>query len=175
MTISDPALVTTLVFLIAGLFLLQTLFLLVFVDQVNRRVRRAERSLNRVSRRATAGFGTAKNYLQQLGVIAEKIPAVANEVDSLLDITVEKVHSANQRAAREIHLTTAHIEETGRRIEFALSQFTRQTSKVRRWIRYPGHCLSAIIHGAFAGVKTYSRDSSRGQPATHYPDEEIFI
>ena len=175
MSISDPALVNILVFLMAGLFLVQTLFLLIFLDQVNRRVRKAERSLFKVSKKASRGLQTSKKYLHQVNQIAEKLPQVTREVDNLLNLALEKTRQANDRAASDLHSSTAHLEETGRRIEFALNQFTRQTSKVRKWIRYPGNWASAIIHGAFTGVKTYSRESHRKQPATHYADEEIFI
>jgi hypothetical protein len=175
MTSSDPQFVTILAFLIAGLFLIQTLFLLVFVDQVNRRVRRAESSLVKASRKISCGLQRTKQHLQQLSWITDRLPVVAREVNNLLEIASEKARWANEIAAHDIHLSTAHLEETGRRIEFALSQFTRQTSKVRKWIRYPAYCISAIIHGAFTGAKAYTRNSRKGQPATHYPDDEIFI
>lgn len=175
MTVNDPALLTILVFLIAGLFLVQTLFLLVFVDRVNRRIRKLDRTLVRTSKKISRGIQTANDYVQQLSRTVETLPDVVHRVDGLLDTVVCKLRSFSGRASRDLHWTTSHLEETGRRIELALHQFTRQTSKVRKWIRYPGNWIAAIIHGAFTGVKTYSRDSHRRQPATHYPDDEIFI
>ena len=175
MTISDPQLVTVLVYVIAGLFLLQTLFLLVFVDQVNRRTRSAERSLTRLSKKALRGLRLSRQYLHQLNLVAVKLPAVEHEISKMLDIASGKTREANEIASRNISLSIAHIEETSRRIELALTQFTRQTSRVRKWIRFPTYYISAIIHGAFTGVRVYSRDSHRRQPATHVPDDEIFI
>ena len=175
MTIHDPQLVTILVFWIAGLFLVQTLCLLVFVERVNRRVRRAEKSLVKLSKRASAGLRKTQELLLQVSRVTDRLPSAALEVNNLLETTSVKARQINSIVARDIHLSTVHIEEAGRRIEFALSQLTRQTSKVRKWIRYPSHCVSAIIHGAFTGVRTYTRDPQRGQPATHYPDDEIFI
>ena len=175
MTISDPQLVTILAFVIAGLFLVQTLFLLVFVDQVNRRIRRAEMSLVKASKKASHSLQTLKQQLQQLSRYTERIPAVVHEVNKLLSITSEKARWVDEKIARDIHLSTAYVEEASRRVEFALHQFTRQTSKVRKWIRYPSFFISALIQGTFAGVRAYTRDSRQRQPETHYPDEEIFI
>jgi len=175
MTISNPQLVTILVFVIAGLFLIQTLFLLVFLDQVNRRVRRAEKSLVEASKKASAGLRNAQELLLQVSRVTDRLPLAAQEVNNLLETASVKAQQINEIVAKNIHLSTVHVEETGRRIEFALGQFTRQTSKVRKWVRYPAYFISAIIHGAFTGVRTYTRDSRRRQPATHYPDDEIFI
>ena len=175
MTISNPQLVTILALFIAGLFLIQTLFLLVFVDQVNRRVRRAESMLIKVSKQASRGLQSANEYLVQVGRIADTLPVVAREVNKFLDIASEKLYRANEVAAHDIHLGTTYVEEVGRRIEFVLHQFTRQTSKVRKGVRYPAHIVSAIIHGTFTGLKAYSRASRRKQPPTHYSDDEIFI
>lgn len=175
MTISDPQLVTILVFVIAGLSLTQTLFLLVFLDQVNRRVRKAEISLGKLSRKASHSLQNTKQLLQQLSRGTDKLPIVAGEVNRFLDIATEKARLANEIVARDIHFSVVHLEETSRRIEFALHQFTRQSSKVKKWIRYPACFVSAMIHGASTGVKAYTRASHRQQPATHYPDDEIFI
>jgi len=175
MTINDPQLVTILVFVISGLFLLQTLFLLVFFDQVNRRVRKAERSVSSFARKASEGLRNTKEQLQQLSRITGKIPEIARELDTLLDVASEKARWADSAASRNIQLSAAHLEETNRRIDFALNQFTRQTSRVRKLIKYPTNYVSAIIHGAVTGVKTYTRHPDRGQPSTHNPDDEIFI
>lgn len=175
MTIGDPQLVAILVFVIAGLFLLQTLLLLVFFDQVNRRVLAAERSLIKLSKRVSQGLRLSKEYLHRLSLVTVKLPAVEHEINNVLDIALGKARQTNEIASRNIRLSIAHIEETGRRIELALMQFTRQTTKVKKWIRYPAYHISAIIHGAFAGIRVYSRESHRGQPATHVPDDEIFI
>jgi hypothetical protein len=175
MTISDPQFVTILVFVIAGLFLLQTLFLLVFLDQVNRQIRKADLSLIRISRKTTKGLRDTKEELQKLSQITDKLPAMARRVDTVLGIATEKARWTNDVASRNIQLSTDYLEEANRKIEFALSQFTRQTSKVKRLIRYPANYVSAIIHGAFTGFRTYTRETHRGQPATHYPDDEIFI
>ena len=93
----------------------------------------------------------------------------------MLGITSEKSRWANDLVTSNIQLSAAHLEETSRRIDFALNQFTRQTSKVRKLVRYPANYMSAIVHGVFTGVKTFTRNSRREQPATHYPDDEIFI
>ena len=174
-TVQDPATLEVMVILIVVLFAVQTLAFFIFLEFVNRRVRKADRALSKFSKKAIQSVQLTREYLQRLSWITEKLPVVEQEVNTIMDSVSDKMREANRVAEKSIGLTTTHLEETSRRIEFALSQFSRQTSKVRRWIRYPGHYVSAIIHGAFTGFRFYSRESHTRQPATHYPDDERFI
>ena len=174
-TVQNPATLEAMVILIVVLFAVQTLVFFFFLEYLNRRVRKADQSLSKFSKKAIQSVRLTREYLQKLSWINEKLPVVEQEVNTLLDSLSDSARHANEVTGKSIGLTATHLEETSRRIEVALSQFSRQTNKVRRWIRYPGYYVSALIHGAFTGFRSYSRGSHSQQPATHYPDDEEFI
>jgi hypothetical protein len=175
MTVSDPQLVTILVFAMAGLLLLQTLFLLVFMGQVNRRVRKAEKSVVKISKEALETLRTTRSHLEKLSWIKDKLPLAEREITLLLDHISERIRQVNETSEQGLEAVSSRVVEIGRRSELTLNQFLRQSSQVRKWIRYPGLCASAVVHGLFVGLRAYFRHSHEGQPATHLPDEEIFI
>ncbi len=171
MTITDPTTLTVLVFFMAFLLLVQTLGLLIALALFSSRIQDAEKSM-------VGLVGVVRRELQEMSTLfgravwfREKLPALERQSLRVLDATSSGLAQADQFAADRLHKATVKVDEAGRKLEYGLTQFTRQTTHLTRELRRPTGQLSAVVKGILAGIKALkTRDRS-----TPLQDEDIFI
>ncbi len=171
MAVNDPTLTAVLVFIMAGLLLIQTAGLLIALGKLSSQVRKTEQSLVQITEIIHGRLVEANTLLKHLSGMQGQLEQIAVRSNGFIDATGERIEDANSRIARLLGTATTKIEESGRTFEYALAQFMRQTTQLTREVRYPAKRLSAVLKGVQVGLRTLlSRE--RDVPTQ---DEEAFI
>lgn len=173
MVVNDLDLVTVLVFIMVGLVILQSVGLVIMLAKSNARLQEAESRLQRYSVQMRPLLANLRDALERLKWIPGQLQAFEETTENLLTSVVGGLETANERFKVGLGAGCDRIEEAGRKIEYGLSTFSRQTTRVHRSIRYPASNFSALIHGLTAGIETLRGDKK--DPTRHYQEEEDFI
>jgi len=171
MAITDPTTATILVFCMAFMLLLQTLGLIVVMALLSSRIEAAEKSMVGLVGVIRRELQETSGLLGKVGWLHGKLPEVERQSLRLLDSASSKLTRADEFAGDRLHQATLKIDEAGRKLEYGLTQFTRQTTLLTRELRRPTGHLSAVVKGVLVGFKTL-RTRERTAPLQ---DEDTFI
>jgi hypothetical protein len=171
MAITDPTTTTILVFCMAFMVLLQTLGLIVVLALLSSRIEAAEKSMVGLVGVIRHELRETSGLLGKAGWLHGKMPAVERQSLRLLDAASSKLTTADEFAGDRLRRATLKIDEAGRKLEYGLTQFTRQTTLLTRELRRPTGHLSAVVKGVLVGFKAL-RTRERSAPLQ---DEDIFI
>jgi hypothetical protein len=171
MSINDPTAITILVFIMAGLVLIQTVGLLFALGKLSSQVRSAEQSVVEIANVIRGRVAEANALLKYLSGMQTRLEDLASRSNQLIDATGDRIAVANDHIAGLLELATGKVDESGRSVEYVLAQFMRQTTQLTRQVHHPTKRVSAVLKGVQVGLKTLlSRE--RSVPTQ---DEEAFI
>ncbi|MEJ2078967.1 MAG: hypothetical protein P8020_11485 [Acidobacteriota bacterium] len=171
MSINDPTAITILVFIMAGLVLIQTVGLLFALGKLSSQVRSAEQSVVEIANVIRGRVAEANALLKYLSGMQTRLEDLASHSNQLIDATGDRIAVANDHIAGLLELATGKVDESGRSVEYVLAQFMRQTTQLTRQVHHPTKRVSAVLKGVQVGLKTLlSRE--RSVPTQ---DEEAFI
>jgi hypothetical protein len=171
MSINDPTAITILVFIMAGLVLIQTVGLLFALGKLSSQVRSAEQSVVEIANVIRGRVAAANALLKYLSGMQTRLEDLASRSNQLIDATGDRIAVANDHIAGLLELATGKVDESGRSVEYVLAQFMRQTTQLTRQVHHPTKRVSAVLKGVQVGLKTLlSRE--RSVPTQ---DEEAFI
>ena len=173
MTFQNLELATVLIFVLVGLILAQTIVLLVVISKLNQEMKRSETAASRLAREVGDALTSISAGLGRADWIFRTLPVVEKSVAGLLDSLTSGAGKANESASKGIESALEKIDEAGRQFEFALTKFSRQTSRVRRAVRYPTIGAAALAHGLVTALRTMREPKKR--PMRHLHDGERFI
>ena len=173
MTFQNLELVTVLIFVLAGFILAQTIVLVVVMSRLEREMKLLGKAATRFARELGDALTSLNAGLARLEWIFRAIPVVEKSLASLLDSVTSGAGKANASASKGIESALERIDEVGRQFEFALTKFSRQTSRVRRAVRYPTISAAALAHGLVTALRTVREPKKR--PMRHLHDGESFI
>jgi hypothetical protein len=171
MTFTDPNLTTVLVFCMAGLILIQTIGLVVALVRVTNKARLTEAAVVRITEVVGDRMKEAHQTLEQLAWIQERMPLIEERSNAFIDAAGTRLEQFDARVGETIQKATLRVEESGRKLEYGLAQFNRQTTQLIRDFHYPAGHVAAVLKGVSAGIKAWRKTSS-GIPLQ---DEESFI
>jgi hypothetical protein len=175
MSINNMELVTILVYILAGLFLLQAIITLIMYFALQRPIKKAEDKAITLTQRSAGQIRNLKALLFRLNKSLDRLPMVEQSVSRVLDYAIGKLQLVNQYTESALRKSSDQIEEIGRQFEHSLKQFSRQTAQVDRAIRNPAVNASALLQGLVVGFKELFKSTPPVQPATHSPDDDAFI
>jgi Na+/H+ antiporter NhaB len=175
MSINNIELVSILVYVLAGLFFLQTICTVIMFFAFKKILLKIEdRTISAVQRSA----GQIRNFKAFLGRIdqsLEKLPVLENSITKVLDYAIGKFQIADQYAESTLKKSAMQIEEAGRKVDVSLKQLSRHTDQVDRAIRNPAVNVSALLQGLVVGFRELFKTTQAIQPATHSPEDDAFI
>lgn len=174
MTVGNLDFVTVLVLIMCAMVLGQAIFTVLVLRKAEKRLHEADRLLSRTSTKVLEKLAVARNLLEDLKGLHETLPLVEKEIFSLLDSAHRGTEKVSSISARGIQIAMAKVEDADRRSEYALAQFTRQTTRLRKGVRYPVIHLSALLKGVLAGIETLWMNREE-EPQKGLHEEEGFI
>lgn len=175
MSFNDPQLASILVLVMGAFVLLETLFVIVALHQIQRRLRKAEAAVDTLLDRTFRTLQSSRTRLEQLEKIGEKFPELQDKMEGFLEDFLQAAHWADEAAEKQVRRLRLQLEASNKRCGIWLSQFSRQTYRVQKAIRDPARQVSAVIRGVLAGIRCYF-SNGRSKPETApLPDREIFI
>lgn len=175
MIIGDSNLEIWLVALMLLMLLSQAVGLVVAITVLNRRLQKLHQLLDQISTTVLQQTNTAKDLLTRVGWIREKLPLFEERAQSEITRVSSTLKQFDETSARQLASAQQSVRASSRKTEYALTQFSRQTSRVHHWVRVPAVYTSATLQGVATGIKHFLRNGRSQQPATHLPDEETFI
>jgi len=173
MTFQNLELATVLIFVLVGFILAQTIVLLVIMSKLDREMKLMEKAATRFARELGTALSSINSGLGRFTLIFRTIPAVEKSLTGLMDSVLSGAGRANDSASQGIESALERIDEAGRQFEFALTKFSRQTSRVRRAVRYPTISAAALAHGLVTALRIFREPKKR--PMRHLHDGGKFI
>lgn len=173
MTIENPQLVTVLILCMAGMLFAQALLFVFVLVRTEQKMREMETAMARLSKLAGSSLAATREILEKLGWLPEVMVKLDVKIASMLDAMLHGLGKANDGLEGGIDRVNRSIDDVSRRVDYGLMLFTRQTSRVRRGLRYPALNFSALIHGIKVGLQTLKGE--RRTPTRSIHDDENFI
>jgi hypothetical protein len=160
-----------LVFCMAGLVLGHAVLLALAFVSLDRRLRHWTDRLTASQAAVGDSLRAASVLLGQVAQVAARLPSLEQKANHWLDVLATQTERLDQQAARGLAEAIRLVDETGRRIEYGLVQFSRETTVLARKVRLPAKQLSAVLKGLRAGLDAWRRPP---RPSA-LQDEEDFI
>lgn len=173
MTIENPQLVTILTLCMAGMLLAQAILFVFVMVRTEQKMREMELAMARLSKLAGSSLEATREILEKLGWVPEVMTKLDEKIASMFDVMLGGLGKANDGLESGIDRVNQSIDDVSRRVDYGLTLFTRQTSRVRRGVRYPALNFSALMHGIKVGLQTLKGD--RPTPTRSIHDDENFI
>jgi len=174
MPIENLQLVNILVFIMAGLIIVETIMLVVTTLTLSKQLQDLDQNLHVLSQRSAQGMAFAR---QVITAIEESVPELAHVEDTVekqLSALTANTETANQALGRNLDLLRFQAGEARAEMDATLGKFSQQTFRLHRLLLHPAMRASEIVH---AGVKILKQTLSREakSPASYGPDKETFI
>ncbi|GAB4117516.1 MAG: hypothetical protein Kow001_17760 [Acidobacteriota bacterium] len=164
-------LTTVLVFCMAAMVLGHAVLLALALVSLDRRLRHWTERLTASQAAVGGSLRAASELLGRVAQIAAGLPRLEQKANHWIDVLAIQTERLDQQAARGLAEAIRLVEETGRRIEYGLVQFSRETTVLARKVRLPAKQLSAVLKGIQAGLHAWRRPP---HPSA-LQDEEDFI
>jgi hypothetical protein len=153
------------------MLLLQAGVLAITLLKLDRRIQRSQRNLLKANSTLRNALQNTGKLLERIAGLVEYMPTLESRANGLIDRLGAYLDDLDERSASGLVTASRKIEEGGRKFEYALSQFERQTSHLSRSVHYPAGQVSAVLKGIRAGLQAYREKD----PQAPLQDEEIFI
>ena len=162
---------TAMVFCMIGFLVLQTVVLLIVLIRVSSGVRQTEGAVARMTEIVRDRLRETHQTLERLAWMNEQMPLIEERSNAFLDAAGDRIVKFDTKVGKTIQKATERVEDSGRKLEYGLAQFNRQTTQLIRDFHYPARHASAVLKGINAGIKAW-REKGAELPLQ---DEENFI
>lgn len=174
MAIDNLQLVTILVYIMAGLIIVETIILVATTLTLSKQLQNLDQNLRVLSNRSTQGLAFARRVISAIEESTPELSQVGDTVEKQLATLVKTTEAANRSLGRSLDYLRYEAGEARNEMDDALSKFSNQTFRLHRLLLHPAMRASKIVH---AGVKILKQSLSREakSPASYGPDRETFI
>ncbi len=174
MAIQNLQLVNLLIFIMAGLIIVETIILVVTSFTLSRQLQNLDQNLKVLSQRSAQGMAFAQRVIAAIEEGTPEFSKVESTVENQLATLMETTETADQAFGRSLDLLRFETGEARGEVDAALSKFTQQTFRLHRMVLHPAIRASEIVH---AGIKILKQTLSKEakSPASYGPDKETFI
>ena len=174
MTIQNLQLVNILVFIMAGLIIVETIILVVTTFTLSRLLQDLDQNMRVLSQRSAKGMAFARQVITAIEESTPELAQVGDTVEKQLSTLAANTETANQALGRSLDLLRFKTGEARGEMDVALGKFSQQTFRLHRLLLHPAMRASEIVH---AGIKILKQTLSREakSPASYGPDRETFI
>lgn len=173
MTFQNLETVTVVVFVLVAFILAQAFVFLVILMKLDQEIKRLEKGVAKYGRELKDLMGAVDDGLSHLEGVFRTLPSAQKHLSDMLESILAGAGIASQSASERIESAVATIDEATRQFDFMLTKFSRQTSRVRRAVRYPTISAAALVHGLATALR--SMRTPKRKPMRHLHDGESFI
>ncbi len=164
-------LTTVLVFCMAAMVLAQAILLTLALTSLDRRLRRWTVQVTASQEAVGRTLRAASALLAKAAQVTARFPALEQRANHWLEVLAAQTERLDQQAAKGLSAAVRVVEEAGRRIEYGLVQFSRETTVLARKVHLPARQVSAVLKGVRAGLEAWRKPPRMSA----LQDEEDFI
>ena len=171
MTIENPFLVNILVWIMAGLILVQTALLVLTNFMVRQKIRNIDQSLHSFSQQSVKGMKMIDRGIDVVEEVLPRLSAVQEAIERNVDAVVQATQTVSRAMSRGVDLARYQAAETENGVDNLLSILSQQIYKAHEVVSHPSLRLATIIRTGINVLKrtVFQPDQS---PASHPPDDE---
>lgn len=169
----DPNIAWFAVLLMGLLMVLQSIVIFVLFTKAGKELRASQPGISSLLARVQSGTTALRQLLSHIEGVPAKLAEVEGQTPPLLVSLKEMVKSLDQDVANFADRSRSYLYQFDRAADTVLSNFSTQTFRVHRAIIHPAIRFSTLLQ-SITGVasRVFQDDDS---PASHSPDQEIFI
>ncbi|MFH1964223.1 MAG: hypothetical protein ABIJ42_01650 [Acidobacteriota bacterium] len=173
MIIENLQLANTLVFVMIGLVIINTLFVLGAMFAANRQVVNARKAFAGIRKQTLDRLEDLRMILAKTYTVQKKIPEVEEVLMAHLDGITARAVQANKFLETQLDRFSNGVDVANRRMDLILSRYSEFSSQLDTWVRIPVINFKALCSGVSTGVHeiAHKERSVSGIPN----DEEFFI
>jgi len=169
----DPGIAWFAVLLMGGLMLLQSIVVFILFTGAGKKLRASQRSLSSILTRIEAGTASLRQLLSHVEGVPAKLIEVEGQTPQLLVSLTDIVRSLDKRVASFADRSRSYLYQFDSAADTVLSNFSTQTFRVHRAVIHPAIRFSTLLQSITGVASRVFRDDE--SPASHPPDQEIFI
>ncbi len=169
----DPGLAWFAVSLMGLLMVLQSLVVFILLTSAGKQLRACQPALSSFIARIESGTTALRQLLSHVEGVPRKLAEVEGETPPLLASLTDIVRSLDKSLASFMDRSRSYLYEFDRAADTVLSNFSTQTFRVHRAVIHPAIRFSTLLQSITAVASRVFRDDD--SPASHSPDQEIFI
>ena len=171
MTIENPFLVNILVWIVAGLILVQTALLVLTNFMVRQKIRNIDQSLHSFSQQSVKGMKMIHRGIDVVEEVLPRLPAVQETIERNVDAVIQATQTVSRAMSRGVDLARYQAAETENGVDNLLSILSQQIYKAHEAVSHPSLRLATIIRTGFDVLKRTVLQPDQS-PASHPPDDE---
>ena len=169
----DPGLAWFAVLLMGLLMVLQSLVVFILFRSAGKQLRASQPALSSLLTRVESGTTALRQLLSHVEGVPAKLAEVGGETPPLLASLTDIVTGLDKSLASFVDRARSYLYEFDRAADTVLSNFSTQTFRVHRAVIHPAIRFSTLLQSITAVASRVFRDDD--SPASHSPDQEIFI
>ena len=169
----DPGIAWFAVLLMALLMVLQSLIVFFLFWGVGKRLRISQPAISSFMARVESGTASLRQLLSHVEGVPAKLAEVSQETPPLLASLTDIVRSLDKSLGNFADRSRSYLHQFDNAADTALSNFSTQTFRVHRAVIHPAIRFSTLLQSVSAIASRVFRDDEA--PASHSPDQEIFI
>jgi len=173
MTIENIELANTLVFIMIGLVLINTMFVLGAMYAATRQVASARKAFTGIRKQTLDRLEDIRMILAKTYAVQKKIPEIEEVLMAQIDGISSRAVNANDFLKTQLVRFSSGIDSTNRRMDIILGQYSRFSTQLDSWVRIPVINFKALCSGVSSGVREITH---KERSVSEIPnDEEFFI
>ncbi len=172
-SVLDPGLAWFAVLLMGFLMLLQSAVIFVLFTGVVRQVRARQPALSSIVARIESGTTALRQLLAHVEGVPAKLVKVREQAPQLMASLTDIVQSLDNTVSGFADRSRSCLYRFDGAADRVLSNFSTQTFRVHRAVIHPAIRFSTLFESVNAVASRVFRDQE--PPASHSPDQEIFI
>lgn len=173
MTIENIELVNTLVFIMIGLFVINSLFVMAAMYAVTRQVANAQKAFTAIHKQTLDRLEDIRMILAKTYAVQKKIPEIEGVLMTQLDGINHRAVQANDFLKSHLIKFSQGVDDANRRMDITLNNYSRFASQLDTLVRVPVINFKSLCSGMSAGIRELSH---KERSISEIPnDEEFFI
>ncbi len=169
----DPGLAWFAVLLMGLLMLLQSLVVFSLFTGAGKQLRASLPALSSLMARVESGAAALRQLLSHVEGVPAKLVEVEEQTPELLSSLTDVVRSLDKNLASFADRSRSYLYQFDNAADTVLSNFSTQTFRVHRAVIHPAIRFSTLLQSMNAVALRVFQDDE--PPASHSPDQEIFI
>ncbi|RPJ85800.1 MAG: hypothetical protein EHM18_09465 [Acidobacteria bacterium] len=169
----DPGLAWFAVLVMGLLMLLQTVVIFTLFTTAGKQLRVIQPALSSFLSRVQAGTSSLRQLLSHAEGVPSKLAEVEGQTPELVASLTDVVKSLDQSVASFADRARSYLYQFDSAADTVLSNFSTQTFRVHRAVIHPAIRFSTLLKSINAVATRVFQDDE--PPASHAPDQEIFI
>ena len=174
MTIENLLLINILVWVMAGLIIVQTVLLVVANLHIVQNLQNLDQGLRFLSEQSAKGLALAHRALNVIEKVLPKLPEAEEVMEKKMKDIVETTQKVDRAVSRVVDLIRYQMGGVDSGLDTFLSRLSQQIYRVHQAVLHPSLRLATIVR---SGINVLKRTLLREDesPASHQPDEETFV